>query len=308
MAKNNDSTLTFRYDEGLLAAFVFSGILLFALYLFASTEIQNVMASVIGMGDGIEVEQYRYDHPVWYRIITLGTVFGFIISWLAGFVIGGHPGARQWVISGQHLLKGEEAMEALQEVEFNLMSQKQIERAICVFKPEAQLALAKGEAPLALPAGQEDESEMADDVIPAPPLRPQACRGIVIGGVEFSRTREVAHFFINGVPGAGKTVIIDNIIQQILDRQERLIVHCPKGDFTSWLPEEGLCLFGPWDARSVGHCGRYPHALSGRLVRHGPVPGRQEFRPVLEQRRPRTARRCHQVHPAHVRPLLRVQA
>lgn len=92
---------------------------------------------------------------------------------------------------------------------------------------------------------------MNTDVIPALPVRPQPCRGIKIGSVEFSRTREVAHFFINGVPGAGKTVIIDSIIQQIIARDERMIVHCPKGDFTAWLPEEGLCLFGPWDARSV---------------------------------------------------------
>lgn len=91
----------------------------------------------------------------------------------------------------------------------------------------------------------------APEVIPALPARPQPCRGLKLGGVEFSRTREVAHFFINGVPGAGKTVIIDSIIQQVIGRDERVIIHCPKGDFTSWLPAEGLCLFGPWDKRSV---------------------------------------------------------
>lgn len=129
MAKDT-GTLTFRYDEGLLGACVFAGVSVFAIYLFASEDVQNVMAGVIGMGDGIAIEQYKYDNPIWHRIITMGTIFWFIASWLTGFVVGGHPGARQWVISGQHLLKGKEAIRALQEVEYNLMSQAQIERKI----------------------------------------------------------------------------------------------------------------------------------------------------------------------------------
>lgn len=144
MAKESDNTLTFRYDEGILTAFVFAGLALFAAYLFASETIQDVMASVLGLGDDIVVAQFRFDHPFWYHFITFGSVLGFVGAWLTGFVVGGHPGVRTWVISGQHLLKGKEAINALQEVEYNLMSQAQIERKL-ITPPQTQIANKEGD-------------------------------------------------------------------------------------------------------------------------------------------------------------------
>lgn len=81
--------------------------------------------------------------------------------------------------------------------------------------------------------------------------RKKEVRGINIAGVELSRTREVGHISIVGLPGGGKTVIINNVVYQILERDERIILHDPKGDFTSWLfDDKNTVLLGPWDARA----------------------------------------------------------
>lgn len=79
-------------------------------------------------------------------------------------------------------------------------------------------------------------------------------KGLIIGGVELSRKREVAHIRVIGLPGAGKTVLMNNIILQIIDRKERMIIHDPKGDYTAWLPHEKhrqRVIFGPWDKRGA---------------------------------------------------------
>jgi hypothetical protein len=77
-------------------------------------------------------------------------------------------------------------------------------------------------------------------------------RGVVLGGVELSRTREVGHFSVSGLPGSGKTVLLTAVARQVLERGDRLLIHDPKGDFLDWLwvPSESVVL-GPWDARSV---------------------------------------------------------
>lgn len=79
-------------------------------------------------------------------------------------------------------------------------------------------------------------------------------KGLIIGGVELSRTREVAHAGLNGLPGGGKTVIINNIIKQIFDRpNEKLVIHDPKGDFTSFLyNKDDTVIAGPWDNDAIG--------------------------------------------------------
>lgn len=75
--------------------------------------------------------------------------------------------------------------------------------------------------------------------------------GLVIGGVEFSRTREVGHFSLVGLPGSGKTVVINNMVAQVIARGDRVILHDPKGDFTSWVYDESkTVLLGPWDQRA----------------------------------------------------------
>lgn len=79
-------------------------------------------------------------------------------------------------------------------------------------------------------------------------------KGLIVGGVELSRTREVAHAGLNGLPGGGKTVLINNILKQILERpNEKLVIHDPKGDFTSFLyNKDDTVIAGPWDADAIG--------------------------------------------------------
>lgn len=76
--------------------------------------------------------------------------------------------------------------------------------------------------------------------------------GLVIGGVEFSRNRELSHFLVEGVSGSGKTVIINWMLYQQNKRGGRCILHDPRGDFVPWF-FDGLdsVMLGPWDARAV---------------------------------------------------------
>lgn len=130
MKKGHEEPLTFRYDEGIIVAFIFSTVLIFVLQLVVSDPVQNVMAGIIGRGDAYIIEQYRYENPFLYKLITTGTVLGAICAWLLGFIVGGNPGPRKMVVSGVCLLKGKEGVKALQEIEFELMSQAQVERKV----------------------------------------------------------------------------------------------------------------------------------------------------------------------------------
>ena len=76
-------------------------------------------------------------------------------------------------------------------------------------------------------------------------------RGLTLGGVELSRTREVGHFSVSGLPGAGKTVLLSGAARQVLERGDRLLIHDPKGDFLDWLWTPEVVVLGPWDARAV---------------------------------------------------------
>ncbi len=82
--------------------------------------------------------------------------------------------------------------------------------------------------------------------------RHQRVSGVKIGGVEFSRTQEVGHIYVVGVPGAGKTVLLQSLVDQILIRGDRIILHDPKGDYIARYYDPATCvLLGPWDERSV---------------------------------------------------------
>ncbi|MQM39306.1 hypothetical protein KBTX_03330 [wastewater metagenome] len=76
--------------------------------------------------------------------------------------------------------------------------------------------------------------------------------------VRLSRERETRGIMLSGSVGAGKTVIIQHLIESILAQPgTRLLVHDLKGDFTATLPAltreagGGLGLVAPWDARSM---------------------------------------------------------
>jgi len=75
-------------------------------------------------------------------------------------------------------------------------------------------------------------------------------RGVEIGGVELSRKREAGHIYCAGLPGGGKTVLLFSIIQQVRARGDKVLLHDPKGDYTSKLPPADVVLLGPWDARA----------------------------------------------------------
>ncbi len=73
--------------------------------------------------------------------------------------------------------------------------------------------------------------------------------GITIGGVCLSKTREVGHFYVLGLPGAGKTVLLSSVLQQVLSRGDAILLHDPKGDYTTHTPN--ALLLGPWDNRAA---------------------------------------------------------
>jgi len=76
-------------------------------------------------------------------------------------------------------------------------------------------------------------------------------RGVTIGGVEWSRSRETEHALVLGLPGSGKTAgVLRPLLEQALDRGDRVILHDPKGDVTaSHYDPRTTVLLGPWDRR-----------------------------------------------------------
>lgn len=86
----------------------------------------------------------------------------------------------------------------------------------------------------------------------SPAQRAGKVRGLRIGGVELSRSREAEHALVLGLPGGGKTAgVLRPALDQALARGARVVLHDPKGDFceTHYEPETTV-LLGPWDARS----------------------------------------------------------
>lgn len=76
--------------------------------------------------------------------------------------------------------------------------------------------------------------------------------GLHVGGVELSRTTEVGHMYVVGVPGSGKTVLLTSMIDEALSRGDRVLIHDPKGDFTSrYFDPAHAVLLGPWDERAA---------------------------------------------------------
>ncbi|WP_426661944.1 type IV secretion system DNA-binding domain-containing protein [Rhodanobacter aciditrophus] len=82
--------------------------------------------------------------------------------------------------------------------------------------------------------------------------RAHTVRGVTIGGVEFSRSRETEHALVLGLPGGGKTAgVLRPLLDQVLARGDRVLLHDPKGDFaTTHFDPANTVLLGPWDERS----------------------------------------------------------
>lgn len=86
----------------------------------------------------------------------------------------------------------------------------------------------------------------------SPAQRAGRVTGIVMGGVPFARRSETGHLYLVGLTGGGKTATLEGLIDQLLARGDRAIVHDLKGDLVAryFQPATGV-LLGPWDARAA---------------------------------------------------------
>jgi Type IV secretion-system coupling protein DNA-binding domain len=82
-----------------------------------------------------------------------------------------------------------------------------------------------------------------------PELKASGSRLRIAPGLRWPIQRELQHTGLFGMTGSGKTMILRGIIEQLLARQERMILLDAKGDMTSGLPGEFL-LLAPQDERS----------------------------------------------------------
>lgn len=75
--------------------------------------------------------------------------------------------------------------------------------------------------------------------------------GIHVGKAVISRRREAGHFLVLGLPGSGKTVLLNSFLKEILDERsgDKIVIHDPKGDFTQWVDDP--IIYAPWDKRSA---------------------------------------------------------
>lgn len=82
--------------------------------------------------------------------------------------------------------------------------------------------------------------------------RERRVQGVNIGGVELSRGTETGHIYAVGLPRSGKTVLLTSLIDQVIGRGDRCVIHDPKGDFTARYFDPATCvLVGPWDVRAA---------------------------------------------------------
>ena len=68
--------------------------------------------------------------------------------------------------------------------------------------------------------------------------------------VKMSRERETLQIAIMGSIGGGKTQLYLFLIEQIRQRNDKMVVHCTKGDYTSTWPDENFILVSPTDTRT----------------------------------------------------------
>jgi hypothetical protein len=73
-----------------------------------------------------------------------------------------------------------------------------------------------------------------------------------IGEVKMPVSAEVKHALMIGRPGVGKTVCLSQILEKIIERGDRVIVHDFKGDYLQkfYRPDKDI-IFNPLDARSA---------------------------------------------------------
>ena len=76
---------------------------------------------------------------------------------------------------------------------------------------------------------------------------------VQIGDIALPVEFEVRHAFIVGKPGSGKTVLLNNVLSALKERENRGIVYDYKGDYVSkfYEPKDDI-LFNPLDIRCCG--------------------------------------------------------
>ncbi|MEC4683075.1 MAG: type IV secretion system DNA-binding domain-containing protein [Nitrospirota bacterium] len=68
-------------------------------------------------------------------------------------------------------------------------------------------------------------------------------------GVQMSMRLEIQHFMLVGATGSGKTTEIFQLVDQIIARKDKMILHDVKSDFTQKLKKR--LILAPWDRRSL---------------------------------------------------------
>lgn len=72
--------------------------------------------------------------------------------------------------------------------------------------------------------------------------------------VRISEDRETKHILVTGMTGSGKTVFLYPLIQQAIQRGDKILIFCNKGDFTSCLVGQNgrePIIMAPWDSRAT---------------------------------------------------------
>lgn len=77
-------------------------------------------------------------------------------------------------------------------------------------------------------------------------------RLLTLGGHHWPVELETLHLLVAGTTGAGKSTLIEELLDGIRARSERLIVCDPNGGYVRHFAQEGDRLLNPFDARSEG--------------------------------------------------------
>lgn len=80
-----------------------------------------------------------------------------------------------------------------------------------------------------------------------------SCTGIKIHpDIDLPKSREVGNFFVIGSQGAGKTVVITTLIEQVIQRGEHAFIYDEKREYTAlFYKSDTTVLIAPWDRRSA---------------------------------------------------------
>lgn len=75
-------------------------------------------------------------------------------------------------------------------------------------------------------------------------------QSLTLGGVALPRESETSHYLLTGSTGAGKSMAIEELLDELTARGDRLIVCDPNGDYLAHFATDGDRLLNPFDARA----------------------------------------------------------